>query len=122
MEKFAFRCKNCGVLETSEQAGERNFPAACRNCGAGVEYDPQSGVKNYLDEKNWIVLADLTPEELEEQRVVKKASGDTYSYWDSKDVKIVKHKAAPSTIPEGREPQEISREAGETLGAEDKTS
>ena len=121
-EKYAFRCKNCGALETSEQAGERDFPAACRICGHGVRYDPLTGDKEYLNEENWTVLSDLSSEELEKERVVKKSDGKEYAYWDSDDIKIVKHKAAPSTVPEGREPQAIEREAEESLGAEDRTS
>jgi hypothetical protein len=33
--KYAFRCKSCGRLETSEQAAELEHPAACRVCGGG---------------------------------------------------------------------------------------
>lgn len=121
MQKFAFKCKNCGSLETSGNAGERDFPAACPTCGKGVRYDVDTGVKEYLNEENWIVLADLSPEELEAERSDLKANGETYYYWDDKDVKIVRHTAAPNTVPEGREPQNISREVEEHLGAEDKT-
>lgn len=121
-EKYSFRCNNCGRLETSENAGERDFPAACRSCGAGVSFHPTTGIKQY-HEDNWTVLADLSPEELEAIRVVKKEkSGESYAYWDEKDVKIVKHKAAPNTVPEGREPQMIERTAEEHLGAEDVVS
>lgn len=35
--KYAFRCKSCGRLETSEQAAELEHPAACRVCGGGRE-------------------------------------------------------------------------------------
>lgn len=120
--EVSFRCKNCGFLEDSGNAGERSFPAACRNCGKGVRYDVDTGVKEYLNEENWVNLAELNPEELEALRTEKKANGETYYFWDDKDVKIVEHKAAPSTVPEGREPQNIDREVSDSIAAEDKTS
>lgn len=120
--EVSFKCKNCGNLETSGNAGERDFPAACPVCGKGVRYDPDTGVKEYLNEENWIALSELNADELEAERSDKKANGETYYFWDDKDTKIVKHTAAPSTVPEGREPQEITREVADSLGAEDKTS
>ena len=36
MRKVAFRCKSCGRLHTSDDAGEANHPGACSVCGAGV--------------------------------------------------------------------------------------
>jgi hypothetical protein len=78
-------------------------------------------VKEYLDGDNWIALWELSDEDLEKERAQVQPNGETYYHWTDKDLKIVKHTAAPSTVPEGREPQEISREAEETLSAEDKT-
>ena len=121
-QEVSFRCKNCGLLEDSGNAGEREFPAACRNCGAGVKYDVNTGIKEYLNEENWTVLADLSPDELEAERTDKKANGETYYYWDDKDTKIVKHTAAANTVPEGREPQNIDREVSDSLVTEDVTS
>lgn len=118
----SFKCKNCGHLEDSGNAGERDFPAACRNCGKGVRYNPDTGVKEYLNEENWIALFALSDAELEKERQMKLPNGDIGFFWDDKDTKIVGHTAAPSTVPEGREPQEITREVTETLSAEDKTS
>lgn len=58
----AFRCKNCNSLEESGAAGERDVPAKCRTCGAGVSFTPD-GIKTY-DPDNWAVLADLPAGEL----------------------------------------------------------
>lgn len=38
----AFRCRNCGRLETADHAGESAVPFACRNCGAGVTLNPRT--------------------------------------------------------------------------------
>lgn len=54
---YAFRCNTCNSLEESAHAGERDVPAKCRTCGAGVSYTPD-GIKSYQPE-NWTVLADL---------------------------------------------------------------
>lgn len=62
---YAFKCRECGHLEDDQNIGELDTPAACRNCGAGVSYDPRSGIKSY-DKDNWIRLADLKGEELKE--------------------------------------------------------
>lgn len=64
LPKYAFKCRECGRLEEAENAGERGLPAACRSCGAGVRFDPRTGAKSYDDRANWIVLAELTPDEL----------------------------------------------------------
>lgn len=121
VREVSFRCKNCGHLEDSGNAGERDYPAACRNCGKGVRYNVDTGVKEYLNEENWVSLADLSPDALEAERKTTLPNGDTGYFWDPAEIKIVAHSAAPSTVPEGREPQEITREVSETLSAEDKT-
>src|SRR4051812_9249906 len=61
---YAFRCKNCNTLEEAGHAGERQVPAKCRTCGAGVRFTPD-GIKTY-QEDNWAVLADLPADELDE--------------------------------------------------------
>lgn len=111
MDKFSFKCKNCGHLESSGYAGERALPAACSICNRGVSFDPVTGVKQYHDD-NWIVLADLDGDGLDE---VINFHGITKS-------QIEKHTPAPSTVPVGREPQVIYVEATDTLGAEDNIS
>lgn len=108
MDKFAFKCRHCGHLESSGQAGERDFPASCRYCGHGVKFDPTTGIKSYDNEANWIVLGDLEGTELE----------DVLIFHGIAKSQVEKHTAAPSTS--NREPQNISREAEENLGAEDK--
>jgi len=100
--KLAFKCMNCGHLETSGNAGERDYPAACTTCGAGVSFDPATGIKEYADDKNWIVLADLPAAETE-------------------GIKVEKHKPAPAAEVT-REPQNIERSTEDGLGAEDKVS
>lgn len=116
---YAFRCRNCGRLVSSEDAGERDFPAACPICGHGIEFDTLTGNKTYVED-NWIVLANLSDEELEAERVRHTDAGD-FEYWAKDEIKIQKHKAAPSTIPEGREPQNIEATVEDALGAEDHT-
>jgi len=63
--KKAFRCKNCGHLETAANAGDSDFPHACRVCGSGVSFNPKTGIKNFHSE-NWEKLVDLTEEKLTE--------------------------------------------------------
>jgi hypothetical protein len=40
-QKFAFRCKRCGRLETSDHAAESEVPHACSVCGGGVVFKHQ---------------------------------------------------------------------------------
>ncbi len=61
----AFRCKNCGYLEDSDNAAEAPHPHACRVCGEGVSFHPKTGLKT-INPDNWEVLADATPERLTE--------------------------------------------------------
>jgi hypothetical protein len=107
MTKHAFKCNTCGHLATSDEAGERDFPAACTTCGAGVAFTP-AGIKTYNDD-NWTVLADLPEGEL--AKLPQKLS--------RKDV--AKHTPAPVSDPD-HVPQNISRETAETLIVEDRTS
>lgn len=105
MTKHAFKCNTCGHLEDSANAGERETPAACRTCGAGVSFDPVSGIKQYHPE-NWTVLADLSDDELAAlpQRLERKD--------------VAKHKPAPASDP-GHEPQDITRTVTEDMSRED---
>jgi hypothetical protein len=61
----AFRCKNCGHFAPAEHAGECEHPHACSACGAGISYDPKTGVKIF-DTNNWEILCEATPERLKE--------------------------------------------------------
>jgi len=61
----AFRCQNCGHLAPGEHAGECEHPAACVVCGAGISYNPKTGVKIF-DTANWEVLCHASKERLEE--------------------------------------------------------
>jgi hypothetical protein len=88
-ETFAFRCKSCGRLETSDHAAEGETPHACSVCGAGVVFwhaelaakltEPGADIPalaaeiakcdpatKRLDPGNWEVLADAAPERLAE--------------------------------------------------------
>lgn len=105
--KVAFKCKNCGHFETAGQAGEREYPAACTTCGHGVRFDPITGVKQYDDADNWIVLHGLSADDLADHGLT------------SKDVE--KHKPF---APEGeqRPPQSIDRSVEDSLDQEDKTA
>ena len=103
---FAFRCRTCGLIETSANAGERTHPAACPVCGAGVSFDPRTGIKEY-DTANWQPLAD--------------ASDDELAAWGLTRDQVIAHVPATPAEPD-HQPQAIDRSATETLGAEDVTS
>jgi hypothetical protein len=107
MQRFAFRCRTCRHLVEAGAAGERTLPAACPACGAGVSFDPATGAKRYHDD-NWIVLGDLSGDELEE----------VLAFHGIKPSQIERHK--PFAAPEAtRAPQSIDRTAEEGLGRED---
>ena len=61
---YAFRCNNCGRLESGDHAGEAEIPASCRACGAGVSFD-RTGIKT-LDPDNWEILAAADDKRLKE--------------------------------------------------------
>lgn len=105
--KYAFRCRTCRHLVDAGAAGERTVPAACPACGAGVSFDPSSGVKQY-DEDNWIILADLPAEELDEVLA--------FHAIEKRDVE----RHAPLDPTAARAPQEIERTAEETITTEDR--
>ena len=101
----AFRCKNCGNLQTSANAGERNFPAACVVCGYGVSFDPITGIKTHHDD-NWDVLADMSDDDLKKYTI------------DKADIET--HTPAPESDPD-HVPQNISVETeGSTVTTSDK--
>lgn len=60
---FAFRCKTCGHLETSDQAAESPHPVSCAVCGAGVSFHTVTGIRT-INKDNWQHLAKLTSVEL----------------------------------------------------------
>jgi hypothetical protein len=64
---YAFRCRNCLALVRAEAAGERTLPAACHVCGRGVHFVINAaGIpEKVYDDDNWVVLADLAPDELQ---------------------------------------------------------
>jgi hypothetical protein len=88
-DKFAFRCKSCGRLHTSDYAAEGETPHACAVCGKGVVFrhvelaakltEPGADIPALAAEiakcdpatkrlvpENWEVLADAPPERLAE--------------------------------------------------------
>lgn len=106
-QRYSFKCQACAMLEDSGNAGERATPAACRNCGAGVAFDPATGSKTY-DESNWIVLSDLTPGELK----------DVLDFHGLEASQVVRHKPLPSAA--SRDPELIDRSVEDGLAQEDK--
>jgi DNA-directed RNA polymerase subunit RPC12/RpoP len=108
---FAFRCKNCGRLVSSADAGERDTPIACPSCGYGVRFDPRSGVKTYEPE-NWEVLKDLPAKD-------RKALADDHGV-DEAEL-IEEHVPAPA-MEHDREPMDITREVSESMTSEDNAS
>jgi hypothetical protein len=101
--KVAFRCKNCGFLESPGNAGESDVPHACRACGHGVRFDPITGVKS-LDVENWEVLAEASASRLDELGIEKSD--------------VVKHKPTPAEDPD-RQPKVYERSVVDTLTLED---
>jgi hypothetical protein len=66
-EKMAFQCRNCGAVAPAGAAGDNDLPHACHICRHGIKYivsEDGTHVDKQHDPKNWIVLADLSPEEL----------------------------------------------------------
>lgn len=111
--KYAFRCNNCNSLETSANAGERDFPAKCPTCGKGVRFDPDTGVKSY-DESNWTVLADLDGPDKD----------GVFEYHAITDADIERH--VPATPPEDADPNHVPQSIevqgeGSAAGAVDNT-
>lgn len=107
---YAFRCRNCNMLEESGHAGERSVPRGCRLCGAGTHFELNAaGIPVAVDDPdNWIVLADLEGPALD--KILK------YHAISRKD--IAKH--TPTAGGPSREPRLIERAASETVGVEDK--
>lgn len=62
--RAAFRCKNCGHLESAEQAGMNLIPQACPVCGKGVELSREGGKSGQPE--NWEILIEVSRERLEE--------------------------------------------------------
>ena len=108
--KYAFQCRNCGALEKAEQAGENEVPGACSKCGFGIEYKA-SGPNFSIVRKpeNWIVLADLKPEELAKDF---KRHGITHEQ--------VERHTPPKPAEPGRTPKVVSVTAADGVGSKDK--
>jgi hypothetical protein len=106
---FAFQCKNCGAVEPAEAAGDNALPSACHICRHGVKYalnEDGTGFTVTLDPSNWIVLADLSPEEL--------ATGFDKHGLTAEN--IVRHAGKGSPPPGGAH----IVAAAETIGSQDK--
>ena len=97
----AFRCKECGHLETSGQAGECAHPASCVVCCAGTSFHPKTGIKT-LNPDNWEVLANCTPARLAELGLAPD--------------KVAKHTPAKATNP-GRTSQHVQVTANEGMSS-----
>ncbi len=98
----AFRCHACGHFISAGSAGECNHPHACPSCGAGVSYDPKTGMKIFNVE-NWEVLCHATPERLAELGF---------------DGEIETH---VPTAPSGNVVKTVSLQTGNTLGLTQRT-
>ena len=62
--KYAFRCKNCGRLHTSDDAAEASHPHCCKVCSSGIVFD-KHGIKTQ-DNSIWEILSDCTSDRLQE--------------------------------------------------------
>ena len=110
---YAFKCANCGALEEPQAAGENATPTACHVCGHGVSYDPVTGIRQ-LHPDNWIVLADMTPDEAAAHQEFYKHDGTvSFARWAP---------AAPAYPNLDREPQVVVVSAEETVGGEEAVS
>jgi hypothetical protein len=146
-ERFAFRCKNCGRLETSDHAAEGEFPHACRACGAGVVFrhaelaakltEPGADVPALAAEiakcdpatkrlvpDNWEVLADATPDRMAELGLTP-GQVTAHEPWPRGEVPRhhrARHFGAPAaqaSLP--GQPRAVAAEAREGAGTQDAT-
>lgn len=62
---YSFRCRACGFLDSGANAGTSGRPSACRACGAGAVFHPETGLKKLVPE-NWEHLAECSPARLAE--------------------------------------------------------
>jgi hypothetical protein len=144
-DRFAFRCKNCGRLETSDHAAEGEFPHACRVCGAGVVFrhaelaamltEPGADVPalaaqiarcdpatKRLVPENWEVLADAPPERLAELGLTPEQV-TAHEPWPRGQVPEhhrERHFGVPAAqAPAGTGPRHVAAEAREGAGTRD---
>lgn len=130
--KVAFRCKHCGFLEHSANAGESSHAHACRVCGKGVQFAAGiEEIKKLLPE----VMAKLKPEEIaartitlpygikflvpENWEVLADCSPDRLAELGLEADHCEKH--TPCAKGETREPRHIHVTAQDGLGAKDRT-
>jgi hypothetical protein len=129
--QYAFRCKVCGRLHEAGHAGDNELPHACQVCGAGVVFrhaelaeelkkpgltperivaianeigkcDPAS---KRLVPENWEVLADATPQRLQELGLTPE---------------VVAQHVPAVTKESAKKPQAITVQAVERLTTQDK--
>lgn len=128
----AFRCKNCGHIESADAAGENDLPHACSCCGAGVVHAPHmkklseelarpdctverrlqiakelvkvNNDPKVLDPSNWECLCDMPPERLKELGLKKE--------------QVVKHAPKVKTAP--KLDRTVAVHAEEKVKAQDK--
>jgi hypothetical protein len=146
-ERLAFRCKNCGRLETSDHAAELDLPAACRACGAGVVFrhaelaakltEPGADVPALAAEiakcdpatkrlvpENWEVLADAPPERLAELGLTPEhvAAHEPWPRGEVPERHRERHFGVGGPPPEarpGRAPRAVAVEGREGAAAQD---
>ena len=123
--KPAFRCRNCGRLESAVAAGECAVPHACSCCGAGVVRDAtvdlelcdhtldlsrraellsKRAIAKRLVPGNWEILANATPERLRELGLTE----------------VSRHERQLLHAGMRREPVDIDIHVAETMGVRDK--
>lgn len=131
---FAFRCKNCGRLESPDNAGECEHPHSCTVCGAGVTLNPKTKAlageladPNTTIERRTAIAAELLKLSTTGDNE-KKIHADNWEHLceatDERLVElglsrndVVKHTAAPKTA--SRSPQDIARTATEGAVVQD---
>jgi hypothetical protein len=110
--KHAFQCKHCGSIAPAEAAGDNALPHACHVCRHGVRFEVSAdgtNVNKVFVPENWIVLADLSPEELAKNFNIHGLTPD----------KVSRHTAKVAAPPQGKT---VIVTADETVGIKDKAS
>lgn len=110
---MAFQCNGCKAVFPAEIAGDNDLPHACPICGRGVKFEVNetgTNVTKLLDPDNWIKLADLTPEELEEG----------FHLHGLKPANVTAHKGAKPLTGMRIVGQNIQRVAAEDMATSDK--
>jgi hypothetical protein len=143
-DRFAFRCRACGRLHTSDHAAEGETPHACSVCGAGVVFrhaelaakltEPGADVPalaaeiarcdpatKRLDPGNWEVLADAPPERLAELGLASEqvAAHEPWPKGQVPEHHLARHFGVPPAAGAAGPPRAVAVEAHEGAGTRD---